>query len=85
MTVELLETMETVSKRYAVSPDQAAELEVDQAAEELTVIWQRVTNRASSVLVTAPAGVDGWAMPVPHRPGWLTDLIVKDAPTWWLP
>ncbi|MFI2434719.1 hypothetical protein [Streptomyces sp. NPDC018693] len=84
MTVELLETMETISKRYSVAPDQAAELDADQKPEEITITWQHVTDRTPSVIVTAPAGEEGWAVPIPHRPGWLMDRIVKDAPAWWL-
>ncbi|MFF0092757.1 hypothetical protein ACFYSF_22730 [Streptomyces canus] len=84
MTVELLETMETISKRYSVAPEEAAELEADPKAEELTITWQRVGDRPPSVLVTAPAGEECWAVPIPHRPPWLMDRIVKDAPAWWL-
>ncbi|MEU7323345.1 hypothetical protein ABZ682_22760 [Streptomyces griseoviridis] len=84
MTLELLAQMETVAKRFRVSPDQLAELGADASAEEVTITWQRVTDRLPSVLVTAPAGEEGWAVPIPHRPGWLMDRIVKEAPTWWL-
>lgn len=84
MTLELLETLETISKRYSVTPDQIAELEADQNAEEITITWQHVTGRPPSVLVTAPAGEEGWAVPIPHRPAWLMNRIVKDAPAWWL-
>ncbi|MXM66763.1 hypothetical protein GR925_25860 [Streptomyces sp. HUCO-GS316] len=88
VTVEELAEMETVSKRFRISSDQAAELRgdqhQDQAGEELTVTWQRVTDRAPSVLVTVPVGEDAWALPVPHRPGWLVDLITAKAPGWWL-
>ncbi|MYR58324.1 hypothetical protein GTY54_19495 [Streptomyces sp. SID625] len=84
MTTELLETMETVSKRFSVSPNQAAELHADRAADVVSVTWQQVTDRAPSVLVTVPSGADGWALPIPHRPDWLMDLIVKNAPDWWL-
>ncbi|PWI16037.1 hypothetical protein DI272_19085 [Streptomyces sp. Act143] len=82
MTCELLEALETSIKRYRVTPEQAAELNVE--AETVTVTWQKLTSRAASVLVTVPAGEDGWAMPTPHRPGWLLTLITKDAPAWWL-
>lgn len=82
MTAELLEELETTIKRFRVTPDQAAELNAD--AEEITVTWQRLTDRAPSVLVTVPAGEEGWAMPVPHRPGWLLDILTKNAPAWWL-
>ncbi|KQW13572.1 hypothetical protein [Streptomyces sp. Root369] len=84
MTVEQLAQMETVAKRFRVSPDKLAELGVDQSAEEITITWQQVTDRPSSVLVTAPAGEEGWAVPIPHRPGWLMDVILKQAPGWWL-
>ncbi|MDX3411635.1 hypothetical protein PV708_36310, partial [Streptomyces sp. ME02-6977A] len=84
MTIELLETMESISKRYSVAPDQAADLGQEPAVDQVTITWQQVSGRAASVLVTVPAGPEGWAIPVPHRPDWLTGLIVKDAPSWWL-
>ncbi|MER5697879.1 hypothetical protein ACWDBO_37295 [Streptomyces mirabilis] len=82
MTAELLEELETTIKRFRVTPDQAAELNAE--AEEITVTWQRITSRPPSLLVTAPAGEDCWAMPIPHRPDWLMKLILKNAPAWWL-
>ncbi|MEU1853956.1 hypothetical protein ABZ499_33035 [Streptomyces sp. NPDC019990] len=82
MTAELLEQLETMIKRFRITPAQAAELKAE--AEEITVTWQRVTDRAPSVLVTVPVGEDNWAMPVPHRPGWLIDVIKTNAPAWWL-
>ncbi|MFI9418019.1 hypothetical protein [Streptomyces werraensis] len=82
VTIELLEEMWTASKRFRIAPDQAAELKAD--AEEVTVTWQLSSGHAPTVLVTAPAGTDGWAIPVPHRPSWLLTLIVNNAPSWWL-
>jgi hypothetical protein len=84
MTTELLDELETTIKRFRVAPDQAAELQPDSKAEEVTVCWQRATGRAPTVQVTVPVGEERWAVPVPHRPDWLTDLIVKNAPDWWL-
>ncbi|MCX4609474.1 hypothetical protein [Streptomyces mirabilis] len=84
IAAELLEEMETVSKRFRLSTDQLAELEADPKAEEITVTWQRITGRPPSLLVTAPAGEDCWAVPIPHRPDWLMKLILKNAPAWWL-
>lgn len=95
VTCELLAEMETVSKTFRVTTDQAAELRApehvvpdagatEDTGEEVTVTWQRVTDRVPSVLVTVPAGEDRWAVPIPHRPGWLTELITTKAPGWWL-
>lgn len=84
ITAEPLEELETVIKRFRVSTDQAAELQTDQAADEVTITWQRITGRPPTLLVTAPIGGDCWAVPIPHRPPWLTDLIMKNAPTWWM-
>ncbi|MFJ5037997.1 hypothetical protein [Streptomyces parvulus] len=81
---EPLDEMETVTKRFEVTSDQLADLEVTAAAEILTITWQRVTDRAPSLLVTVPYGDDAWALPVPHRPEWLMTLIVKNAPAWWI-
>ena len=82
VTIELLEEMWTASKRFRVAPDQAADLEA--AADEITVTWQLASGYQPSVLVTAPAGREGWAVPIPHRPAWLVTLLVNNAPEWWL-
>ena len=95
MTTELLEALETVIKRFRVTPSQAADLtpaeeddrpgkEPETNNNEVIVTWQRVTARQPMLLVTVPLGEDGWAMPTPYRPDWLVDLIVKNAPEWWL-
>lgn len=96
MTVmcELLTQLETVSKRFRITTDQAAELRArenvvpdplgDELGEEVTVTWQRATDRVPTVLITVPAGADRWAVPVPHRPDWLLTLIGANAPEWWL-
>lgn len=87
MTVnaELLAELETISRRFRISSDQAADLKPDSPDdEEVTVTWQRSTGRVPSVLVTIPSGPDSWAVPVPHRPDWLTALIVNKAPEWWV-
>ncbi|MGY3199792.1 hypothetical protein [Streptomyces sp. TE5632] len=84
MTIKLLEELETTSKRFSIAPNQAADLDSGRTAEEITITWQRTTGQAPAILVTAPAGPDGWATPIPHRPSWLMNLIVKEAPAWWL-
>ncbi|MFM9590763.1 hypothetical protein ACKI16_29675 [Streptomyces scabiei] len=87
ITTELLTELETASRHYKVTSDQAADLFPEGTppeAEEVTITWQRCTGRVPSVLVTVPTGPDRWAVPVPHRPDWLAALITKAAPGWWL-
>ena len=95
VTSELLAELETVAKCFRITTDQAAELRkpdgiardvsaTEETGEEVTVTWQRASNRVPSVLVTVPAGEDRWAIPVPHRPDWLIEIITKQAPEWWL-
>lgn len=95
VTCELVGELETVAKRFRITTDQAAELRkpdgiapdpgaTEETGEEVTVTWQRATHRVPTVLITVPAGEDRWAIPVPHRPGWLLELIGKNAPEWWL-
>ena len=94
VTSELLAELETVIKRFRITTDQAAELRAaenvaadplgEDLGEEVTITWQRATDRVPTVLVTIPAGVDRWAVPVPYRPDWLLTLITKNAPEWWL-
>ncbi|WP_328434531.1 hypothetical protein [Streptomyces sp. NBC_00425] len=85
---ELIGELDTTAKRFRITTSQATELQtalgVDLADEEVTVTWQRVSDRVPSVLVTVPTGEDCWALPVPQRPEWLTELLVKQAPAWWL-
>lgn len=88
VTAELLAEVETASRRFRVTSDQAADLHPDtptpSEGEEVTITWQRSTGRVPTVLVTVPTGPDLWAVPVPHRPDWLVALMTSKAPEWWL-
>lgn len=90
ITTEPVSELETKARRYRITSDQAATLRDEgtppegSGPEEVTITWQRCTGRVPSVLVTVPAGPDGWAVPIPYRPDWLAARITNDAPKWWL-
>lgn len=67
IAAELLEEMETVSKRFRLSTDQLAELEADSKAEEITVTWQRITGRPRASW--SPPRSARTAGPCPSRTG----------------
>ncbi|WP_030672309.1 hypothetical protein [Streptomyces sp. NRRL B-1347] len=84
ITTELIDELRHEIKRFRITPERLAELDCNGPDNELTITWQVSTGRPPTVLVTTPADPDSWALPVPHRPPWLLDLITQHAPSWWL-